>query len=95
MAARRTPEDDAAQPGTGLLGRLALSKCEAADALGVSVDFLEEHVMRDLRVVRRGRRRLIPVCELARWLEATASLALEPIAGARGGPVKRDRRRSA
>ena len=42
MAVRRALEDDAAQPGTGLLGRLALSKCEAADALGVSVDFLEE-----------------------------------------------------
>jgi excisionase family DNA binding protein len=95
MAARRAPDDDAAQPGTGLLGRLALSKGEAADALGVSVDFLEEHVMRDLRVVRRGRRRLIPVCELERWLDANASLALEPIAGARGGPVTRDRRRSA
>jgi hypothetical protein len=95
MAIRRASQEDAAQPGTGLLGRLALSKCEAADALGVSVDFLEEHVMRDLRIVRRGRRRLIPVGELERWLDANASLALEPIAGARGGPVKRDRRRSA
>lgn len=35
-------------------GRLALSKREAADALGVSVDFLEEHVMHELRIVRRG-----------------------------------------
>jgi excisionase family DNA binding protein len=95
MAARRALEDDASQPGTGLLGRLALSKCEAADALGVSVDFLEEHVMHELRVVRRGRRRLIPVCELERWLDANASLALERLPGALGDPVKRDRRRSA
>jgi excisionase family DNA binding protein len=94
-AARRELEDDAAQPGTGWLGRLALSKREAADALGVSVDFLEEHVMHELRVVRRGRRRLIPVRELERWLDAAASLAIEPRAGAQGGPVKRDRRRSA
>src|SRR5436190_2037668 len=36
--------------------RLALSKVEAAAALGVSVDFLEEHVMHELRVVRKGRR---------------------------------------
>jgi excisionase family DNA binding protein len=95
MAARRALDDDASQPGTGLLGRLALSKCEAADALGVSVDFLEEHVMHELRVVRRGRRRLIPVGELQRWLDANASFAIEPLPGALGGPVKRDRRRSA
>jgi len=44
MAAVRRVEDDGAQPGAGSLGRLALSKCEAADALGVSLDFLEEHV---------------------------------------------------
>lgn len=50
------------------LGRLALSKSEAAEALGVSVDFLEEHVMHELRVVRCGRRRLIPVAELERWI---------------------------
>ncbi len=53
-------------------GRLALSKRETAEALGVSVDFLEEHVMHELRVVRRGRRRLIPVRELERWLEESA-----------------------
>src|SRR5205823_4133301 len=47
--------------------RLALSKVEAAEALGISVDFLEEHVMHELRVVRKGRRRLIPVKELERW----------------------------
>jgi excisionase family DNA binding protein len=57
--------------------RLALSKVEAADALGVSVDFLEEHVMHELRVVRKGRRRLIPVKELARWLDEHATFALD------------------
>jgi len=49
--------------------RLALTKAEAAEALGVSVDFLEQHVMPELRVVRRGRRRLIALGELERWLE--------------------------
>ncbi len=56
-------------------GRLALSKCEVGEALGVSVDFLEEHVMHELRVVRRGRRRLIPVRELE-----------GPVVGAGTGP---------
>jgi excisionase family DNA binding protein len=61
--------------GTDL--RLALSKAEAAAALGVSVDFFEDHVMHQLRIVRLGRRRLIPVDELVRWLDRNASRALE------------------
>jgi len=52
--------------------RLALSKAEAAQALGISVDFFEEHVMPELRIVRRGRRRLIPTGELMHWLDANA-----------------------
>jgi|GEM_PF-565147 len=56
--------------------RLALSKAEAAEALGVSVDFLEEHVMHELRIVRRGRRRLIPTAELMRWLDHNAQRTL-------------------
>lgn len=76
-ASHRTLEHQRVQPAAASLGRLALSKCEAADALGVSVDFLEEHVMHELRIVRRGRRRLIPVRELERWLEENASRVLE------------------
>jgi len=34
--------------------------------------------MSELRVVRRGRRRLIPVGELERWLDANAGLAIPP-----------------
>ena len=66
--------------------RLALSKAEAAQALGVSIDFLERHVLPELRVVRVGRRRLIPVKELERWLEESASLALERPQGLDQGP---------
>jgi excisionase family DNA binding protein len=60
-------------PATGR--RLALSKAEAAEALGVSVDFLERHVMPELRVVRRGRRRLIPIVALEQWLDHNAERA--------------------
>lgn len=59
--------------------RLALSKAEAARALGVSVDFLEEHVLSELRIVRIGRRRLIPVSELERWLAEHAERPLPPV----------------
>ena len=62
VAARQTPA----------IPRLSLSKQEAADALGVSIDFFDEHIANELRMVRRGRRRLIPVRELERWLDRHA-----------------------
>ncbi len=61
---------------TGSTARLALTKAEAAFALGVSVDFFERHVMHELRIVRRGRRRLIPMSELEKWLDSTAAHTL-------------------
>lgn len=61
---------------TRRIPRLALSKAEAAQSLGVSVDFLEDHVMRELRIVRRGRRLLIPFDELAPWLERNSQRTL-------------------
>jgi excisionase family DNA binding protein len=65
----------AIQTSPNEIPRLALTKVEAARALGVSVDFLDEHVAHELRMVRRGRRRLVPVRELERWLEEHADLA--------------------
>ncbi len=59
------------------LPRLALSPDEAAAALGVSRDYFDEHVARELRIVRRGRRKLIPVREIERWLDRSATLTLE------------------
>jgi hypothetical protein len=53
-----------------------VTKVEAAESLGVSVDFLEDHVMRELRVARRGRRLLIPLKEIARWLDANSQRTL-------------------
>jgi excisionase family DNA binding protein len=64
-------------PRSGIGGRLALTKAEAAAALGVSIDSFERHVQPNLRIVRRGRLRLIPVAELDRWLRENAALALE------------------
>jgi hypothetical protein len=55
--------------------RLALTRGESAVALGVSVDFLDEHVVPEVRIVRRGRRTLIPVVELERRLRTNAALA--------------------
>jgi excisionase family DNA binding protein len=55
--------------------RLALSPDEAASVLGVSRDYLDEHVISELRVVRRGRRILIALAELERWLDRSATRA--------------------
>ncbi len=50
---------------------------EAAQALGVSADFFDEHVRSEVRVVRRGRLVFVAVAELQRWLEANSARALE------------------
>jgi excisionase family DNA binding protein len=48
--------------------RLALSREEAATAIGMSLDSFERHVQPTLRMVRVGRLRLVPISELDRWL---------------------------
>jgi excisionase family DNA binding protein len=58
-------------------GRLAWSPEEAAAALGVSRDFFDEHVLPELRVVRRGRKVLVPTAELERWLAENAARTLD------------------
>ena len=65
----RTPD------GKTLGPRLALSPDEAAAVLGVSRDYFDEHVIDELRVVRRGRRILVALSELERWLDRSATRA--------------------
>ncbi len=48
--------------------RLALSMEEASSAIGVSKAHFKRHVLPRLRVVTSGRRCLIPVIELQRYL---------------------------
>jgi len=55
--------------------RLALSPDEASAVLGVSRDYFDEHVLDELRVVRRGRRILVALAELERWLDRSATRA--------------------
>lgn len=47
---------------------LAVGPAEAAQRLGVGLTYFREHVMHELRVVRRGRRIIVPVSELEGWL---------------------------
>lgn len=62
--------------------RLALTRAEAAAALGCGVSWFEETVQPELRVVRKGSKVLIPTAELERWLAANAERTL-PAEGGR------------
>lgn len=56
--------------------RIALTPAEAAAAIGVGPDFFDQNVAPELRLVRRGRKRLVPVAELERWMTENAERAL-------------------
>ena len=56
---------------------LALSVQQACEALGVSWDVWHKSIEPDVRIVRLGRRKLIPVSELQRWLDEHAERVLE------------------
>jgi hypothetical protein len=58
--------------------RFAMTRAEAARALDMSINSFERHVQPELKIVRRGKLRLIPVREIERWLEENAELVLEP-----------------
>lgn len=66
----------AAADGITRVIRLALNPGEAAAAIGVSRDFFDEHVLPELRVVRRGRKVIVSIAELERWLADSAALTV-------------------
>jgi hypothetical protein len=55
---------------------LALSIEQACEALGISWDLWREHVAPEVRIVRLGRRRLVSVAELQRFLDERAGRTL-------------------
>lgn len=52
--------------------RIALTTAEAAAALGVGETHFNTYIRPDLRLVRRGRKVMVPVRELERWIEDNA-----------------------
>lgn len=56
--------------------RLLLTREEAAAALGMSLDSFERYVQPEIKLIRRGSHRLVPVDELRRWAEAAAEMVL-------------------
>lgn len=68
---------DAKLPADGrAVPRLALSVSEACEALGVSWDTWRQHIEPDVKLVRLGRRKLIPTTELEAWLDRHAETVL-------------------
>ena len=57
--------------------RIALTRAEASQALGISMDSFERYVQPEVRVIRRGRMRLIPLRDLERWADENAALTLD------------------
>jgi hypothetical protein len=68
--------------------RIALTPAEAAAAIGTGPDFFDLHVAPELRLVRRGRKRLVPVSELERWVAEHADA--RPVAELETTPSEED-----
>jgi hypothetical protein len=49
---------------------------EAAEALGVSPDYFDEHIRPELKLIRRGRLVLVSLRELERWAPANETRTL-------------------
>jgi hypothetical protein len=56
--------------------RVALTPAEAAAALGVGPDFFNDEIRPDLQLIRRGRKVLVPVAELERWVSENVERTL-------------------
>jgi len=79
LPARRLPEQGEAMSREwsriGSVPRVAVTFDEAAASLGISRRHFDRHVAPHLRVVRSGSVRLVPVDELAKWADRTATIA--------------------
>ncbi len=53
---------------------IAVTRKEAAQMLGVSLDFFKHNVQPELRVIKRRRLVRIPVAELERWARVNSAV---------------------
>jgi hypothetical protein len=89
-AAGRNPDTVKPQP-IAPVPRLALTRGEAAAALGVSLSHFERHVQPDLRLIYTGSARLVPVRELEAWADRSATRAGYPQVSKESAPAPRQR----
>jgi hypothetical protein len=55
---------------------VSVTRDQAAQLLGCSLDSFERHIQPDLKLVRKGKLRLVPVSELERWVSENAERTL-------------------
>jgi hypothetical protein len=72
----RTPHRSRGDVELAPVPRVALTREEVAAAIGISVDSFARHLQPDVRMVRLGKLRLVPVIELERWAEEQAESTL-------------------
>jgi hypothetical protein len=60
---------------TAPVPRVALTREEAAAAVGVSLSHFERHIQPELRLIYSGSARLVPIRELEAWAARAATLA--------------------
>ena len=82
----RLPSNRSPYPGRGGMSdgpsnigpvpRIALTREEAAAALGIGLDSFERYVQSHVRLIRWGRLRLVPVSELQRFADEAAEKVL-------------------
>ena len=56
---------------------IALTREQAARSIGMSLDHFEKHVQPEIRLVRRGRKVIVPTAELTAWVERNQEHVLE------------------
>jgi len=78
MAARRATAPLAKRSGqvSASMPRILVTKAEAAEILGMSVDSFERYVQPYIRAVRKGRLIRFRVSDLEHWAEENAGQAL-------------------
>lgn len=74
MAEDRLPGED--RVSIAPIPRVALTRAEAAAALGIGLDSFERYVQPHVRMIRWGRMRLVPVAELQRFADTAAEKTL-------------------
>jgi hypothetical protein len=69
--------------------RLALTRREPPEALGISVESFARYVQPEVKMVRRGSLRLFPISDLERWLKENGSSMVEDLSKRGAGVVVR------
>jgi predicted site-specific integrase-resolvase len=68
MVGRMSAQTDSPSPP-----RLALTRQEAAEAIGVSLDTFERYCQGAIRCVYIGSKRIYPIDEIQKWLDREAT----------------------